>query len=130
MTYIISTNLFRDGRIQMKKILKNRELLQLQDVVQATFPISFPNSRRYNVKYSLVLLGFPFAEKEEKELISVIDEMLGEYELEEIKLSLNDLQNAVKDSYYKVSISKINEIVKENGSLLIQIVAIISILNQ
>ena len=53
----------------------------------------------------------------EKELISIIEEMLGEFELEEIKLSLNDLQNAVKDSYYKVSISKINEIVKEKWKL-------------
>ncbi len=43
----------------------------------------------------------------EKELISIIEEMLGEYELEEIKLSLSDLQSAVRESYYKVSISKI-----------------------
>jgi hypothetical protein len=43
--------------------------------------------------------------------------MLGEFELEEIKLSLNDLQNAVKDSYYKVPINRINGIVKEKWKL-------------
>lgn len=53
----------------------------------------------------------------EKELLSIIEEMLEEFELEEIKLSLNDLQIAVKESYYKVSISKINEIVKEKWKL-------------
>ena len=50
----------------------------------------------------------------EKELLSIIEEMLGDFELEEIKLSLNDLQNAVKDSYYKVPI---NRIVKEKWML-------------
>jgi len=53
----------------------------------------------------------------EKELLSIINEMLEEFELEEIKLSLNDLQNEVKVSYYKISISKINEIVKEKWKL-------------
>ena len=53
----------------------------------------------------------------EKELLSIIEEMLGEFELEEIKLSLNDLQNAVKDSYYKVPINRINGIVKEKWNL-------------
>ena len=53
----------------------------------------------------------------EKEIISIIEEMLEEFELEEIKLTLNDLQNALKDSYYKVSVNKINEIVKEKWKL-------------
>ena len=53
----------------------------------------------------------------EKELLSIIEEMLEEFELEKIKLSLNDLQNAVKDSYYKVPINRINGIVKEKWKL-------------
>jgi len=53
----------------------------------------------------------------EKELLYVIDDMLEEFELKEIKLTTGDLHDAIKDSYYKVSQFRIMQLVKEKWKL-------------
>ena len=53
----------------------------------------------------------------EKELIVTIDEMLKDYELKEIKFTTDNLRDLLKDSLYKVSKTKILEIVNVKWGL-------------
>jgi len=53
----------------------------------------------------------------EKELIVTIDELLKEYDLQEIKFTTEDLQDLLKDSLYKTPRNKIIEIVKVKWGL-------------
>lgn len=53
----------------------------------------------------------------EKELIVTIDELLNDYDLQEIKFTTEDLQNLLKDSLYKTPRNKIIEIIKAKWGL-------------
>ena len=53
----------------------------------------------------------------EKELVCVIEEKMDEFDLDEIKFSLGELQDLVKKSSYKPSLNKIKEILIEKWQL-------------
>ncbi|SOC81559.1 hypothetical protein SAMN06296241_3138 [Salinimicrobium sediminis] len=53
----------------------------------------------------------------EKELIVTLDELLKEYDLQEIKFTTEDLQNLLRDSLYKTPRNKIIEIIKGKWGL-------------
>lgn len=53
----------------------------------------------------------------EKELLLIIEDHLEEYDLEEIKFTMTDVQNLVQESFYKVSHSQIKKIFVDKWKL-------------